>query len=317
MNKNQINYFVGIILTSYFFALNSADTFEEMWQKMQKEYARLRQIENEINNFYLVQPLWANLHRQPIINHVLGAPDKNFLNGPIVGTMVATTISKESENYILKQTSPETKIKLSMFKETTFGGLKRMCPSLKCTTDSLRHLYFMARILGRKKDDIKLMVELGGGYGCLARIAKSIYPEITYIIIDLPEVLAIQSLFLPGASPEFPIKIHTQIPEQFEKGRIHLVPYYLVPKLELHNVDVFISVVALSETSEKMQNLVISKDFFGPDICYIMGQKNHPHFLNESNIVNNVKKRYPIIEYKPYNHYYGGCYEIMGIKNTK
>ncbi len=311
--KKSFFSFVGLmLLASYSFCQNNI-SFEQMWQDMQVNYAKLHEMEKSVSNFYLVQPLWHD-HRQPIMKYLMGAPKINFLRGPMGPTMITGAVSKESKDYVMNKVQPTTKTLLKRFKETTFGGIKTMCSALKCTTDSLRHLYFMARVLDNKEKNVEVMVELGGGYGCLARIAKSIYPGMTYIIIDLPEILSLQSLFLSGASPEFTQKIHTTIPENFEKGVIHLVPYYLVPDLEIDNVDVFISIVALSETSKAMQNLIIAKNFFNAHMGYIMGQKKHPKSPNQSTIVNNIKRLYPSSDYQSYNHYYGGCYEIMGLR---
>lgn len=316
--KNRI----GILYFSLFFlsfSLHADEAFNELWSQMQKAHTLLSAKEESSDNKYLVQQIWMEL-RQPIIKHILGEPDEYFLSGSIAGTMVAGNVSGASQGYILNESSVGTREKLAAFKDTDFGGRSKICQTvsaLNCSSDSLRHLYFMARILDNREKPIHRMVEIGGGYGCLARIAKFIYPEITYIIIDLPEVLAIQKLFLQGSLSNTEIKVHTKAPRGFTKGCIHLVPYYVLPDLEIKNVDVFISVVALSETSEAMQNIVIKKQFYNAPICYVMGQKKHPRLLDEIKIVNAVKWFYPHHSYQPYNHYYGGCYEIMGMHSNK
>ena len=126
-------------------------------------------------------------------------------------------------------------------------------------------------------------------------------------------MLAMQSMFLKGSMNGQNVKVHTEAPEELQKGSINLIPYYLIADLTFDKPDVFISVVALSETSEAMQNIVISKKFFGADMCYVMGQKEHPRLLDKNKIVNALDWWYDHREYSNYDHYYGGCYEMMGI----
>ena len=63
--------------------------------------------------------------------------------------------------------------------------------------DSPRHFYFANKIKNyiKNKDNFKLL-EIGGGYGGLARILLNFKKNITYFSIDLLEGLFIQYYFL-------------------------------------------------------------------------------------------------------------------------
>jgi putative sugar O-methyltransferase len=50
--------------------------------------------------------------------------------------------------------------------------------------------------------DRMLVVEIGGGYGGLARLLKIAFPSLRIVLLDLPEVNAIQTYFLATAFPE-------------------------------------------------------------------------------------------------------------------
>jgi putative sugar O-methyltransferase len=50
--------------------------------------------------------------------------------------------------------------------------------------------------------DVRYIVEIGGGYGGLSRIIKTLFPKITIILIDLPEANAISSFYLSRIFPE-------------------------------------------------------------------------------------------------------------------
>lgn len=60
----------------------------------------------------------------------------------------------------------------------------------------LVHLYFYMRITHNYHGPIGKILEIGGGYGSLARIFKTLHPEIEYTILDLPESLVRSGGFL-------------------------------------------------------------------------------------------------------------------------
>jgi putative sugar O-methyltransferase len=287
--------------------------FNTLWYDMQSNLKELFADEQQTNATNLIHQRWHE-KRQHIIKVLQGKPKPNFLREPCIAVnMVVGQVSSADLNFVKNKTKPTTRAALEAYNETNFGGLSSTCRSMNCAPDSLRQMYFMARILDNSTTpSINRIVELGGGYGSLARIAKSVLPDVTYIIIDLPEILALQNLFLKGSLPEASIEIHRSLPETFKKGSIHLIPHYLLPELDIKSVDVFVSIVALSETSQEMQNTVISKSFYNAKMCYVMGQKRHQYFLAPTHIIQNIKDNYPNAILSDYTHTYGGLYEIMG-----
>jgi len=57
--------------------------------------------------------------------------------------------------------------------------------------------------------DMKYIIEIGGGYGGLSRIIKSLFPEITIILVDLPESNVISSFYLSQVFPKAHIEFGT------------------------------------------------------------------------------------------------------------
>lgn len=53
---------------------------------------------------------------------------------------------------------------------------------------------------------VKTILEIGAGYGNLAHKLKFLYPNVKYIIVDLPEVLLIQHYFINKNNPQCKIK---------------------------------------------------------------------------------------------------------------
>jgi putative sugar O-methyltransferase len=50
-------------------------------------------------------------------------------------------------------------------------------------------------------DSVRVGVDIGGGYGGLARLIKLAHPGIRLVLLDLPETNAIQTYFLASAFP--------------------------------------------------------------------------------------------------------------------
>ncbi len=66
----------------------------------------------------------------------------------------------------------------------------------------LNHIKFYlesVRALGREP---RRVLEIGGGYGALARVFKLAYPRVTYVIVDLPESLFYARCFLKCSNGE-------------------------------------------------------------------------------------------------------------------
>jgi putative sugar O-methyltransferase len=66
---------------------------------------------------------------------------------------------------------------------------------------SLEYTFMLAH-LEPYLSDVRTVVDIGGGYGGLARLVKLAFPSIRLVLLDLPEVSAIQTYFLHQAFPE-------------------------------------------------------------------------------------------------------------------
>ena len=174
-----------------------------------------------------------------------------------------------------------------------------------CSVNSLGHLYYAIRAL-EKNDEPNVIVEFGGGYGNLARIFKMFVPKSTIIIIDLPELLSIQHLFLSYMMPETELVVHTEAVHELKKGCIHLIPVYVI-KDSIINADLFISNFAITESPYSVQDMVINKQFFDASTCYLTGQLNGwkdggcAWIPDHEHLINNTKKLYRYTDCTPYH----------------
>lgn len=129
----------------------------------------------------------------------------------------------------------------------------------RLSSDLLRRLaiYDTIRKHVSLPDSRKTVLELGGGYGGFSRIFKSLHPDTTYIIVDLPNSLCYSAAFLnlnfPNArhllvTPETATDVTTETVDQYD---FVYVPTGLEqPFLDLP-IDLFLNVYSFGEIPNK------------------------------------------------------------------
>ena len=288
---------------------------------MQQEYQSLSEEFSNQNTNMFMHPYWQK-QKQNMANLIKGREDPNFLlKAPISGPMVRSEWCKTQEYEVVclqNCLNETTKQLIKSFHDTHFGGLPFKCREFNCSINALGQLFFFAKLLERNNfQNIRTIVELGGGYGCLARVAKMIKPDTTYILFDLPEYLAIQSLYLRSSFPDSEVIVHKKIPEQLKQGAIHLIPVFLLPDINVE-ADLFISTAALSETPKAVQEMVIGKKFFNATSTYLTGQLNkwgtQYNFEHHKTVFDGMYAQYKLCFAQPLHHFGGhlNSYEIYG-----
>ena len=144
------------------------------------------------------------------------------------------------------------------------------------------HLAYFTKATLKNIWESEVIVEWGGGYGNMARIIRRLNPKVTYVIIDLPELLALQYVYL--SSVESRDCVHVVAGEGFnhlELGKINLITQELfselLPSIEC---DGFISTWAISESPKAAQEFVYSNNFFGAKNILIGSLVNKNNFLS-------------------------------------
>ncbi len=223
----------------------------------------------------IVHPVWRKELDTLGSLIVKGLPD-NFLLHPICLQMFVRTGWNRQQEYELAylRALPEgMRRRILSVPEADVGGVPRDCRGLPLSVNTLGMLWYYARITGRLVERPSSIVELGGGFGSLARIFMLLGdPKPTYTIIDLPEMLALQRYYLSlslGASMVVP---HVRPGEPIVSGKVNLVPVYGVEEVN-PPAELFLSTFALSETPASLQRLVCEKKgYFGAACLYITGQ---------------------------------------------
>lgn len=306
--------------------LSHTASFSEQWKMMQQEYQALSESFNNQNINTFMHPYWQN-QKQNMANLIRGNADQHFLlKGPISGPMVRSEWCKTQDYEVVHLQNcikNSTRQLIQLFKDTEFGGLPFKCKEFNCSINALGQLFFFTKILERNDfNNPKTIVEIGGGYGCLARVTKMIKPNTTYIILDLPEYIAIQSLYLRSTLIDNTVNVHKKTPNYFKPGQIHLVPVFLINDINI-NADIFISTAALSETPEAVQKIVVDKKFFNADSAYLTGQLNkwgtQYDFEHHKVIFDGIDSCYKLSFAQPLHHFGGSLnsYEIYGMNSIQ
>lgn len=113
----------------------------------------------------------------------------------------------------------------------------------------LFHLCVAARLLDAKIEP-SIILEIGGGYGALARVLKSIRPGLRYVILDLPESLYFSSTFLRLNFPEARTVYVTEKGQLTEPADFVFVPAARVDWLSDLTIDLIINVASLGEMTQ-------------------------------------------------------------------
>jgi putative sugar O-methyltransferase len=121
--------------------------------------------------------------------------------------------------------------------------------------DDLYHIYScwqIKRFVNLLNKNLKIVTEIGGGYGNLANRIKKEFKNTKYVIIDLPEVLLIQYYYLINCNKNYKIVVFE---EGIEVGDFDflLVPFNKLNKLDL-KPDLVISNRALGEMPKEVLN---------------------------------------------------------------
>jgi hypothetical protein len=214
----------------------------------------------------------CNLYVTNMWSEHISRLNERFLKNPyqvLNDDLVRYAIYLTCANEFLKTQLPYLK---NIYSEIDLKNLLLECPGLfptivdSCylTSESrvnhLTHLSYAENILGIKISQLNKIVEFGAGYGSMTDLIRRLNSGHTHIVIDLPELLLIQSYYLLGRYQKEAINFITTDDKKIKEGKINLCPINLLNDLKIENVDLFIATWSLSEANELTQKLIV-KDF--------------------------------------------------------
>jgi putative sugar O-methyltransferase len=161
----------------------------EYWREL---LSRGRQDHGGKEGFLDREDLWANFRNNVIT--------KGLDNANIPEEAVSRVHAKCREMYgQLSNAIPETFRKF--LEESPIGNPRtHEVEGIRVTQSSLEYTYMLSH-LDPYLGSVRVLVDIGGGYGGLVRLIKLARPETRLVLLDLPEVNAIQTYFLASAFP--------------------------------------------------------------------------------------------------------------------
>lgn len=153
------------------------------------------------------------------------------------------------------------------------------------------HLAMYKKISGHYFWDTESIIEFGGGYGNMCRVIKKANPSVTYTIIDLPELLALQYIYLASLIGENEINIVNESNMKISPNKINLISSEFLYKENMPlDADSFISTWALSESPYYLQKYVVNNDFFKTKNLLLASLSDENNLLKEIMNFHNIEK---------------------------
>ena len=96
------------------------------------------------------------------------------------------------------------------------------------------------------------IIEIGAGWGGFAYQIKKLFPEVCYVIIDLPQTLLISSVYLKSLFPHAKSLMYGESGfesslKNFRAFDFVFLPHYVVPQADLPGVELAINMVSFQE----------------------------------------------------------------------
>ena len=125
----------------------------------------------------------------------------------------------------------------------------------------------------------------------MARIIRKMSPTITYTIIDLPELLSLQYIYLGSLESEDQLNIINRDNPNIVKNKINFISSeFLVNNNVQLESESFISTWALTESPEYLQKYVSNINFFNAKKICLASHLDDNNYLNNIIDFNDIKK---------------------------
>jgi len=98
----------------------------------------------------------------------------------------------------------------------------------------------------------KIIIEIGAGWGGFAYQLKTLFPKITYVIIDLPQAFLFSAVYLKTLFPAAKTFIHGDKPATgwMDDPKAHdfiFLPHYMIDRLNLKDIYLVVNMVSFQE----------------------------------------------------------------------
>lgn len=183
-----------------------------------------------------------------------------------------------------------------LLREPRIQGIPVNSVRFECSHNNIHHLHHITLFedcLNTAISDLNCIAEFGGGYGNMARLVRMMAPDVTYLIIDLPIFLLIQYAYLETVLGAGICNFIVGKNQSLKEAKINLVVCQSSYSVE-HAFDMFISTLALSETTRMAQQAVFEAGFFGADYLLLSHQTTSERWKHAESLVEPINQQYEI-----------------------
>jgi hypothetical protein len=141
------------------------------------------------------------------------------------------------------------------------------------------------------------IIEIGAGWGGFAYQFKTLFPEVNYIIIDLPQTMLFSGTYLKTVFPNSKmIMIENKVPPRLQDYDFVFIPHFLQNNLTLTNFNAVINMVSFQEmTSSQVEEYVQMAVRLKSDFLYSLN-RDRSHHNNELSTVSSILKKFGKVE---------------------
>jgi len=137
------------------------------------------------------------------------------------------------------------------------------------------HLASYKETTGKLLWESESIIEWGAGYGNMARILRKMNSHLTYTIIDLPELLALQYVYLYSTEGKDAVNI-IQPGELAAHSKVNFLPSNVMLNNQLVFEPMgFISTWALTESPYDAQKYIVDSNFFNAENVLLGYERNN------------------------------------------
>jgi hypothetical protein len=142
------------------------------------------------------------------------------------------------------------------------------------------HLAEYRRATGRDFWSSPHVAEWGGGYGDTARLIRRMNRQATYTIIDLPELCALQYVYLASLEGEDAVHVVDGAAPELRAGVVNLVSTHDFERVRAHlRPSAFISTWALTESPAAAQEAIGAANFLDAEHVLIASYRDANNLL--------------------------------------
>ncbi len=224
---------------------------------------------------------WSTWEREILEAFRSGVPHAFLTQRRIRETMVFERVShlQERASAVVEAFGPE-RARL-LLREDAIGRPRIVEGTFLTSANRAHHAYHLANYKARTGRDpwgCEGVVEWGGGYGDMARLFRRLAPGLTYVIVDLAPLLALQWVYLGSLEGADACHLVTAAAPAIVPGKVNLVESALVTReIVVPAADLFLSTWAATESPPAAQAFLADRRFFAARrilLAYLKDESN-------------------------------------------